>query len=68
MYMKRFNEATLQVINYNNQVAVSYFIKNVHKEKLYYYLVKLEKLDTLVRMMETVQKFALTEDEDFCHD
>ena len=62
--MKRFNRVALQVVNINDQVAVSYFISNVHKEKQYYYLVKLEKSDMLAEMMETVQKFALTEDED----
>ena len=41
-----------------------YFISNVHKEKLYYYLVKPEKPDTLVEIMEMVQKFALIGDKD----
>ena len=62
--MKRLNEVALQVVNYNDQLTVSYFISNVNKEKPYYYLVKWEKLDTLARMMETMQKFALAEDED----
>ena len=46
-YMKRFNEVALQMVNYNDQVAISYFISNGHREKPYYYQVKLEKLDTL---------------------
>ena len=45
-------------------IALSYFISNVHKEKPYYYLVKLGKPSTLARMMVTFQKFALTKDED----
>ena len=61
-YMKRFNEVVLQVVNYNDQVAISYFIRNVHKEKPYYYLVKLEKLDKLVEIMKTIKKFALIKD------
>ncbi|KAL5580183.1 hypothetical protein UlMin_012625 [Ulmus minor] len=63
-YIKRFNGAALQVVNYNDQVAISHFISNVHKEKPYYYLVKLEKGDTLAEMIETMQKFALTKDGD----
>ena len=50
-YMKGFNEATLQVVNYNDQVAISHFISNVYIEKPYYYLVKLEKPDTLVKVI-----------------
>ena len=52
--MKRFNEAILKVVNYNDQVAISYFISNVHKEKPYYYLVKFEKPDMLSEIMETM--------------
>ncbi|KAL5576653.1 hypothetical protein UlMin_018352 [Ulmus minor] len=61
-YIKQFNEAALQIVNYNDQVSISYFISNVNKEKPYYYLVKLEKLDTLVEMIKTIQKFIITED------
>ena len=46
VYIKRFNEVALQVVNYNDQIN----------------LVKLEKPDSLVEMMETVQKFVLMED------
>ena len=52
------------MVNYSDQVVISHFISHVHKEKPYYYLVKLEKPDMLVEMMETVQKFALMEDGD----
>ena len=62
--MNRFNETALQTVNYSDQVVISYFINNVIEEKPYYYLVKLEKLDTLVGMMKIVQKFAFIEDEE----
>ena len=52
------------MVKYNVQVVISYFISNVHKEKPYHYLVKLEKPDTLVEMMKIVHKFSLKEDEE----
>lgn len=55
--MERFNEAALQIVNYNDWVAIFYFyfIRNVHKQNPYDYLVKLEKLDTLVEILKTVR-------------
>ena len=62
--MKRFNEDALQNINYIDQITISYFISNVHREKPYYYFVKLKKIDILAEMMEIVQNFTLTKDEE----
>ena len=53
-YIKRFNEVALKVVNYNDQFVILYFTSNVHREKPYYYLVKLLKPDTLAEMIETV--------------
>ena len=46
-YMQQFNEASLRVVNFSDQSAISSFAKNVRKEKPYNFLVNIVKPNTL---------------------